>query len=135
MLLKSGMFGSSENWASQYIRCKLMWVIVVSTFSSFNILTLFCIRYLNHYCVTIVNMSLITFDTKVCQGFILKSHTSRVLTIYLPPTHTRVIGELMSFWRIAITGRVIRPSLARYRMVTVLFSIYVHFTIWKVSSF
>ena len=31
--------------------------------------------------------------------------------IYLPPIHTQVIGESVSFWWIAIAGRVIRPTL------------------------
>ena len=39
----------------------------------------------------------------------LKSRSSRVLTIYLAPIHTQV-GKSASFWQIAITVQVIRPS-------------------------
>ena len=41
----------------------------------------------------------------------LGSLSSRVLNIYLPPIHTRVIDKSASFWWIVIAGWVIRPSL------------------------
>ena len=51
------------------------------------------------------------FQSKYINFKITRIRLGRFLTIYLPPIQTRVIGESVSFWWIAIASWVIRPSL------------------------